>query len=96
MSTSADARVIEITAKNFAFAPNSISVKKGEKVKLRITSTEGNLGFGIPDLGINTVINDGKTVEIELPTDEAGTFSFLCTVPCGPGHMDMKGTIVIS
>lgn len=90
-----DARVIELTTKNFEFSPNAISLTKGEKVKLRLTGTEGNHGIRIDDLGINVTIDEGETVEIEIPTDVAGTFAFRCSVPCGPGHKDMTGTITI-
>lgn len=89
-------RVVTIAASNFAFSPNGIVAKKGEKVTLRLTSTEGNHGFGVPDLGINTTMFEGKTVDVELPTDKTGTFSFKCSVPCGSGHRDMTGTITIT
>ncbi len=91
-----NARIIAITADNFSFGPNAITAKKGEKVTLRVTSTEGNHGFGVPDLGINTAVSEGKTVHIELPTDKTGTFNFKCSVPCGSGHRDMTGTITIT
>lgn len=94
-SSSAHERVISIVASNFAFAPNAITVKKGEKVTLRITSSEGIHGFGIPDMGINERVAPGDTIDITLDTSVAGTFAFRCTVPCGPGHQDMTGTITI-
>ena len=37
-------RVIEITAKRFAFEPGAISLKKGEKVTLRLHSQEVPMG----------------------------------------------------
>jgi len=94
-SSSAKARVVSIVASNFAFTPNAITVKKGEKVTLRITSTEGIHGFGIPDMGVNERIAPGDTIDITLDTSIAGTFAFRCTVPCGPGHEEMTGTITI-
>ncbi len=90
------ARVIPITANNFTFSPAAISVKKGEKITLRLTGKEGNHGFAVADLGINTPVSEGKTVDVDLPTDKAGTFSFRCSVPCGSGHRDMTGTITIT
>ena len=93
---SAEARVIVITATDWEFSPSAITVKKGEKVTLRITGAEGKHGIAIADLGINTMIDAGKTVDVALPTDKAGTFSFRCSVPCGPGHQEMMGTITIS
>lgn len=88
-------RTIEMTAENFAFTPSAITVKQGEKVTLRITGKTGVHGIKIPDLGINQSIDLGSTVTIELPTDKAGAFAFSCSVPCGSGHKDMKGTITV-
>lgn len=89
-------RTITMTVESFQFTPNIITAKKGEKVKIRMTGLSGTHGFAIPDLGINTAIAAGKTVHVELPTDRAGTFTFFCSIPCGPGHKNMKGTITIT
>lgn len=94
-AAAAASRVVAITAGNFAFTPAAVVVRKGEKVTLRLTGAEGSHGLAIPGLGISTVIPEGKTVDIELPTDAAGTFDFFCSVSCGPEHRDMKGTITI-
>ncbi len=88
-------RTIDITTTNFAFTPSRITVKKGEKITLRVKGVEGTHGFAVSDLGINVSATAGQTVTVELPTDTAGSFSFFCSIPCGPGHKDMKGTITI-
>ena len=89
-------KLIKISATNFAFTPSTITVKKGQKVTLRVTNAEGVHGFGIPDLGVNVRIEPDQSVDISLDTSKAGTFSFRCTVPCGPGHKEMTGTITIA
>lgn len=94
--TDANARVIAMTSTDWVFSPTSITAKKGEKIIVRLTNNDGIHSFGAMDLGINVRINPGETKDIEIPTDKAGTFSFRCLVPCGPGHKDMVGTIVIS
>lgn len=70
-------------------------MKKGEKIIVRVTGAEGVHGFKVPGLGINQTVNFGTTVDVAVPTDAAGTFEFLCSVPCGSGHKSMRGTIVI-
>ena len=92
---SGDVRVIKVTAENWKFGPTVIRAKKGEKVKIELTGISGTHGFAVPDLGINTPIQPGQTVSIDLPTDKAGSHTFLCSIPCGPSHKDMKGQIVI-
>lgn len=88
-------RVIAVSVDNFTFTPSVISLIKGEKVKIRLTGVAGDHGFSIPELGINTSVGAGQTIEVEIPTDKTGTFTFFCSIPCGPGHRDMKGTITI-
>lgn len=95
-SAQAQVRVITITAKNWAFSPATINVKKGEKVQLKIVGTEGIHGFAIADLNLNVTIKAGETVTVDLPTDTAGTFSFRCSVPCGDGHKEMVGMLVVT
>lgn len=90
-----DARTIEVIAKNWAFTPDIIRAKKGEEVELVIRSTSGTHGFAVPDLDVNIPIAEGESVTISLPTDQAGTFDFRCSVPCGAGHTDMTGQIII-
>ena len=88
-------RVIPVTAELWKFTPNVIQAKKGEVVALQVTGISGTHGFSVPDLGINQTIFMGKTVNIPLPTDQAGTFAFACSIQCGSGHNDMTGQIII-
>ncbi len=88
-------RKITISAKNWAFIPTLITVKKGERVQLIVKNSEGVHGFAIPELRINEQLDAGQTIIVDLPTDVTGTLVFRCSVPCGPGHTEMTGTIVI-
>lgn len=88
-------RVIEVTVQNWKFGPKEIRVKKGERVRIHLRGLSGAHGFSVPQLGIDVPIAEGGSADIELPTDAAGTFTFLCSIPCGPGHPTMRGTIII-
>ncbi len=89
------AKTIRITTDNWNFSPSMITLKKGEKVTVKLVGKAGIHGFAVPELGINQRVEAGKTVEVEILTDRTGTFSFFCSIPCGQGHRDMKGSIVI-
>jgi len=89
-------RTIEISADNWAFSPSAVTAKKGEVLEIRLTGVAGTHGFAIPELGINLTVAAGEVVTVTIPTDTEGTFSFFCSIPCGSGHRDMKGTITIS
>lgn len=88
-------RTIKINASTWLFSPDVITAKKGEKVRLEISSSEGIHGFAVPGLSMNVRIEPGKPVTVDLPTDTAGTFEAFCSIPCGSGHRDMKATVRI-
>lgn len=88
--------IIEIKADNWSFSPSSITVQQGQSIVLRISGINGVHGFAVPTLGINQSIAPGQSLNITLPTDVAGIFDFYCNIPCGTGHSDMRGQIIIS
>ena len=88
-------RVINVKAFRFDFEPNQITVNKGEKVKLIVTSTDVTHGFAMPDYDINVPLPAGKQTIIEFTADKQGTFQFFCSVYCGTGHSAMRGTLIV-
>jgi len=89
-------KVIEITAKKFEFTPNEITLKKGEPVILRLTTTDRVHGFMSKPLKFDTDIPPGKTTDVAVTPDTAGDFTIICDHYCGTGHggMNMKVTVV--
>lgn len=85
-----------MTAKKFVFEPAKLEVKKGDTVVISITSTDATHGFALPDFNINESIAQGETRQIKFVVDKAGTFGFRCSIPCGPGHSEMTGEIVVT
>lgn len=90
-----NARVIEITAKRFGFTPNQITLKKGETVTLRLTSQDVTHGFFLRPLKIDEDIEAGKTTEVTVTPQVAGTFTIICDHFCGVNHGNMKMTVVV-
>jgi len=91
-----DAITIAVIAKQWEFVPSTITVKKGQIVTLTITSTDVTHGFALPDFNINSTFEAGKTTTVTFTADKTGSFSFFCSVICGEGHRDMKGTLVVT
>jgi cytochrome c oxidase subunit 2 len=91
----APTRVIEITAKRFAFAPNNITLKKGETVTLRLHSEDVTHGFFMRALKIDEVIEPGQTKDVTLTPQTAGSFTTICDHFCGVNHGNMNMTIVV-
>ncbi|WP_227872265.1 cupredoxin domain-containing protein [Paenibacillus albus] len=82
---------IKLGAKDFEYDQKEIHVKKGEHVKITLASDDGGHGFTIPDYNVNIQGNGSA----EFDAANAGTFEFHCSVMCGSGHRDMKGTIIV-
>ncbi len=88
-------RAIVITAKRFEFVPSTITLKKGETVKLVVTSEDVTHGFFLRPLKIDTDLVPGKTEEMTVTPQTAGTFTAICHHFCGAGHGNMKLTVVV-
>lgn len=86
-------RVIKISAKAFEYTPNEITLKKGERVVLELTSQDLFHGFDIPDLGLRADLPPGKTARVQLTPDKTRSFAFHCDNFCGTGHENMTGMI---
>lgn len=88
-------RVIEITAKRFAFAPNQVTLKKGEPVILRLKSEDVTHGFFMRKLKIDETVEPGKTVDVAVRPDTPGTYTTICDHFCGVNHGNMNMTISV-
>lgn len=89
-ATEATPKVVEISAKKFEFTPAEITLRKGEPVILRLSSSDRVHGFMSKPLKIDTDIAVGKTTDIALTPDSAGDFTIICDHYCGTGHGNMK------
>ena len=94
-ASSNESHEIQVTAKKYEFDPNTITVKKGEHVKLTITAIDHDHGFKLEAFGIDKLLKKGQAATIEFTADKAGTFPFQCSHFCGIGHGKMKGQLVV-
>jgi cytochrome c oxidase subunit 2 len=91
----ASAVEITMTAKKYEFSPNTVTVRKGDKVKLVITALDRDHGLRIEAFHIDQKLPKGSPVTVEFIADQAGTFPFECSQFCGLGHKNMKGSLVV-
>lgn len=85
----------QILCKKSVYVPNRLVVKKGEHVKVVLTSADVTHGFAIDELDIATEVAPGPPKTIEFTPKKAGTFDFYCVVRCGKDHLKMRGTLVV-
>jgi cytochrome c oxidase subunit 2 len=84
------ARTIEIHAKRFSFSPAEITLKKGETVKLVVTSEDVTHSLLIPDLKVNAEATKDHPAEVTITPEKVGDFQGKCGHFCGEGHASMK------
>src|SRR5215472_12553143 len=88
-------KVIQISAKKFEFTPSEITLKKGEPVILRLTSSDRVHGFMSKPLKIDTDIPNDTTKDVAVTPDTAGDFTIICDHYCGTGHGNMKMKVTV-
>jgi len=87
---------INIEAYDWGFNQDKVVINKGDHVVLHITSKEGTHGVMIPGLGLSTgEFSPGEERVIEFDAEETGSLDYFCNVPCGSGHREMRGQLVI-
>lgn len=91
----AEVHEFSVRAFQWGFDPEKITVKKGEKVRLLLSSTDVNHGLAFPEYGLDVKLSPGQTVPLEFTADKEGTFVGYCSVPCGEGHLGMKLKLVV-
>ena len=96
LARGATERVINVTAKRFAYTPNQITIKKGESVVLEFTAVDFTHGFHIPDMNIRADLVQGQITKVRLTSDKNGVHDFLCDNFCGSGHEEMNGKIMVT
>lgn len=73
-----------------------VKVEPGDKVKISIYNEDNyDHGFAIDVFGVNKRLFPKSTTEVEFTASLVGKFNFYCSVPCGQGHYDQVGTIIV-
>ena len=95
--TPADSSVKSFTVvgKNFSFSPNSLTVKKGDTVKITFQNADGFHNLLIDNFKVKSAsIPSGKSTNVQFIADKTGSFKFYCSVG---NHrvMGMYGTLIV-
>jgi len=83
---------LRFVASNFQFDQPEYTVKAGEKVTVSLQNKEGLHALEI--VGLNVKL-DNNTKSMEVTFDKPGTYEVLCSLPCGPGHDEMKTKLIV-
>ena len=84
-----DSKEFTVKAFRFGYTPDTITVNRGDKVKIIINNTDTLHGIRIPELNVK-----GNEI-IEFTADKTGEFTWYCANICGNEHMKMKGKLIV-
>lgn len=74
-------KIFNITGVNFSFSQPEIRVKKGDKVRIEFTSTDGFHDWVVDEFAAATEkVNTGGSTSVEFVADKVGTFEYYCSV----------------
>lgn len=95
MMMDGEVKVFTIEGSNFKFLPNSMTVKKGDTVRVVFKNTGGFHDFVIDEFNVATKqINGGSEETVEFVADKAGSFEYYCSVG-SHRQMGMVGTLTV-
>ena len=86
-----------VTGSNFAFAPSTLSVKKGDTVKITFKMASGTShDFVIDAFNVRTNrLEAGDSQTVTFVADKTGSFEYYCSVGQHRA-MGMKGTLTVT
>ncbi len=88
-------RVITIKAGQFSYDPSIVEVNKGDRVTIRVISTDVHHGLYIDGYELETNARPGEDGSITFTADETGKFVMRCSVTCGSFHPYMIGYLKV-
>ena len=86
---------INLEAYQYGFSPDPVVVKKGDIVRLTVTSRDITHGVYIKEYGIKLAVKKGEAKKAEFFADKSGKFNIICSVYCGSGHSKMRGKLIV-
>jgi cytochrome c oxidase subunit 2 len=86
---------IKVTARKYEFSPNVVKAKKGDHIRLIITTLDRDHGFKVEAFHIDQKLPKSEAVTVEFRADQAGVFPFECSHFYGLGHKKMRGQLIV-
>lgn len=94
-STISQVKEFIVNGSNFAFSPSTITVNKGDRVRIVFKNQGGMHDWKLDEFGAKTkVINGGESETIEFVADKAGSFEYYCSIGTHR-QMGMKGVFIV-
>lgn len=92
-SSRGQVREVIIEAKRFAYSPERISVRRGDRVVMRLQPQDVTHGLYVDGYGVDTHAMPTEEGVLQFTASNAGLYRFRCSVTCGPLHPFMVGEL---
>lgn len=87
---------IDVVVSKQGFRPVRISARKGEAVRLSLTSGDGEHCFALDAFRIEKRVVPGRPSVVDLTPDRAGTFPFYDCLASDSGDEARRGRLVVT
>jgi len=88
-------KTIIINAQQFSYTPGTIEVNKGDRITIRLISTDVHHGLYIDGYEVSTDARPGQDGSLTFVANDTGKFVMRCSVTCGPFHPYMIGYLKV-
>jgi heme/copper-type cytochrome/quinol oxidase subunit 2 len=88
-------KVIHISARSFAFDPEVVHVRRGDRVVIELESLDATHGLYLDGYDLSVEAEPGHPARLAFTADRAGSFRFRCSVACGNLHPFMIGQLKV-
>jgi len=87
---------VAVVVSREGFQPREISVRKGETVRLAVKSADGEHCFAVDDLRVEKRVLPGRTTNVDVTPDKAGSFPFYCCLETGAAAEKQRGRLIVT
>jgi nitrosocyanin len=95
MMKAGEVKEFTVEGKNFSFSPSTLTVNKGDTVKITFKNSGGMHDFVLDEFNVKTKpIESGASETVSFTADKAGTFNYYCSVG-NHRAMGMQGTLTV-
>jgi heme/copper-type cytochrome/quinol oxidase subunit 2 len=87
---------VEIAVSRRGFEPSRVGVRRGEAVRIVVTSRDVEHCFAVDALRVEKRVVPGRPVRVDLVPEQAGEFPFHCCLESGSQAELERGVLVVS
>jgi len=92
----ADPPVVRIQASRDGFSPDQVALRRGEAVRIHLSSADGLHCFAVDGLRVEKRIVPARETVFDVSPEVSGSFPFYCCVETGEARERERGEIVVT